>query len=161
MPSNRRRRKQSKAAAWTNYKSKLVEHADQEATSDTPDEFEFLLPDQFGEEENTNDGYKTPPSYTPRMSVPSRPLTSSRPRGVFGDVLVNDLEVVSVSGVVIASINTQNDDWSTYRVRLTAANLMKVAPKHMILADESGRLVLDDDPVITSCLTAIVSEVSA
>jgi len=87
-------------------------------------------------------------------------LTSSRPHGVFGDVLVNDLEVVSVSGVVIASINTQNDDWSTYRVRLTAANLMKVAPKHMTLADESGRLVLDDDPVITSTLTAIVSDLS-
>ena len=161
MPSHRRGRKQSKAVAWTKYKKKLVEHADQEDTSDTPDEFEFVLPDQFADvEESINDGYKTPPSYTPRMNVPSRPLTSSRPRGVFGDVLVDVLELVSVSGIVIANINTEHDDWSTYRVRLTAANVMKISPQHMNLADDSGRLVLDEDPIITSTLTAIVSDLS-
>ena len=80
---------------------------------------------------------------------------------MFGDVLVNDLELVPVSVALIASINAENDDWSTHRARLAAADLMKVVPKFMKLANESGRLVLDDDPLITSYLTAIVSEVSA
>ena len=62
-----------------------------------------------------------------------------RPNGAFGDVLVNAVELVSVSGTTIANINIGNEDWSTYRVRLTAAGVMKVAPKFVNLADESGR----------------------
>ena len=57
---------------------------------------------------------------------------------MFGDFLFDVLELVSVSGVVIASVNTGNDDWSTYRVRLTAADMVKVALKQMNLADELG-----------------------
>lgn len=56
---------------------------------------------------------------------------------MFGDLLFDALELVSVSGVVIASVNTENDDWPTYRVRLTAADMMKVALEHMNLTDES------------------------
>jgi hypothetical protein len=165
MPSHRRWRKQSKAAAWNKYKNKLVENSDEKQgdLSDTLDEFEeFDLSDQFGDVcEDTNDGYKTPPPSTPRMSKPSRPLMATRPRGAFGDVLVDSVELVSVSGAVIANITTDTDDWSTYRIRITAAAVMKVAPKFMNLADASGRLVLDNDPVITQYLTAIVvSELS-
>ena len=80
-----------------------------------------------------------------------------RPNGAFGDVLVNAVELVSVSGATIANIDAENEDWSTHRVRLTAAVVMKVAPKFVNLADESGRLVLDNDPIITEYLTAIVS----
>ena len=79
---------------------------------------------------------------------------------MFGDVLVDVLELVSVSGVVIANINTENDDWSTYRVGLTAANMMKVTPKHMNLAHEPGRLVSDSDPIVPNSLTVIVSGLS-
>ena len=79
------------------------------------------------------------------------------PQGVIGDFLFDVLESVSVSGVVIASVNTENDDWSTYCVRLAAADMMKVALKHINLADESSRLVSDNDPIVTNNLTAIVS----
>ena len=71
------------------------------------------------------------------------------------------VELVSISGVLLANINTDKDDGSTYRVRLIAGGMMKVAPKLVNLADKSGRLVLDNDPITTKYLTAIVmSELS-
>ena len=116
------------------------------------------MPEPFaevGEDTTTDDGYRTP-QLTPKMINQPMPPLSGRPNEAFGDVLVNAVERVSVSGATIANIDAENEDCSTHRARLTAAVVMKVAPKFVNLADESGRLILDNDPIITEYLTAIV-----
>jgi hypothetical protein len=122
---------------------------------------EYNMEDAVGEDTSITDGYKTPPRRTPRLQNPPRALSGTKPRGAIGDVLVGAVELISISGVVIANINTDKDDWSTHHVRLIAAGMMKVAPKFVNLADESGRLVLDNSPITTKYLTVIVmSELS-
>ena len=159
MPSQRR--KQSKAA-WSRYEHVLVQGDDSgneqlEDSTETLDDFEKLeLPEQCGDVgDDATDGYKTPPSTT-RMSNPSRPQKATRPRGAFGDVLVDCVLISAVSGAHIVNINTNTDDWSTYRIRTIVADILKVATKFVNLADEGGRLVLDCDPITTEVMTAIV-----
>jgi hypothetical protein len=150
--------------------SQLANHGESAHLLDELDHEEFAIninelpghnmEDEVGGDTSITDGYKTPPRRTPRLQNPPG-APSGRPRGAIGDVLVGAVELISISGVVIANINTDKDDWSTHRVRLIAAEMMKVAPKFVNLADESGRLVLDNSPITTKYLTVIVmSELS-
>ena len=166
MPSKRQRRRQRKAAAWSKYERVFVQSDDSgiEQLADSTgilDDFEELeLPEQCGNvgDDAIRDGYKTPPT---RMSTSCGPREAARPRGAFGDVLVDCVWISAVSGAHIANINTNTDDWSTYRIRSKVADILKVATKFVSLADGSGRLVLDCDPITKEVLTAIVvSELS-
>ena len=119
------------------------------------------IEDEVREDTPITYGYKTPPHRSLSVQFPRRAPTGARPRGSIGDVLVSAVELVSISDVLLANINIDKDDGSTYRVRLIAGGMMKVAPKFVNLADKSSRLVLDNDPITTKYLTAIVmSELS-
>ena len=187
MPSGQRRQhqrhnKQSKEPLWEVteaqlldneqfVESQLANHGEYAQLLDELNHEEFAIninelpehnmEDEVGEDTSITDGYKTPPHRTPRLQNPPRAPSGTRPRGAIGDVLVGAVEFIYISGVVIANINNDKDDWSTHLVRLIAAGMMKVAPKFVNLADESGRLVLDNDPITTKYLTVIVmSELS-
>ena len=164
MPSKMQRRRQRKAADRSRYEHVFVQGDDSSTEqladlTETLNDFEELeLPEQCGNvgDDATRDGYKTPPSTT-TMSNSCRPQKATRPRGAFGDVLVDWVWISAVSGAHIANINTNTDDWSTYRIRTIVADTLKVATKFVNLADESGRLILDCDPITTEVLTAIVA----
>jgi hypothetical protein len=185
---HQRHNKQSKEALWEVteaqlldneqfVESQLANHGEYAQLLDELNHEEFAIninelpehnmEDEVGEDTSITDGYKTPPHRTPRLQNPPRAPSGTRPRGAIGDVLVGAVEFIYIyiyiyiSGVVIANINNDKDDWSTHLVRLIAAGMMKVAPKFVNLADESCRLVLDNNPITTKYLTVIVmSELS-
>ena len=96
------------------------------------------------------DGFVTPP---PRRICGD--LSHAKGLRTWGDVLVDELVVTTLTGLEVLKVGTTG--WSTSKLRMAVARALGEDSIFVNLADEHGRLLSDKDPIVSPILTCILT----